>query len=348
MSTRREDILRKVQKLLAQAMGTPFEAEADTFRSRANELMDKYRLEQWELAQVEAGRAQSSLKPVRRDIVIEWWYTENNYAFRTALWSVFAECAKHCAVIIAHSKINRATQAIPAYGLESDISFLEMLFTDLYIQMADKIKPTYNPDKSLGENVYRAKEAGMKYGQIADWAGHPEWRTIKGYGKNGNPQYAYDGIMIREMKKFAKANNLEVHKVINLKAYVEDFCSSFSWAVTSKLREMRTGEVRGGDTMALAIRDITDLSREAMFEDFPDMRPHPADCQCDTCHFVKCLDPKCQRPRCVEARKPIKMSYAKTRYREPVYAAQARGAQAGQAARIIGRTEKLGKRKELK
>jgi hypothetical protein len=340
----RDDILRKVQALLAKAMSTPFEAEADTFRAKANEMMDKYRLEQWELAQAEAGKAKSSLHPIRKDINISWWYTEK-YTFKSSLYSVFTECAAHCAVILANMKVNREEQTMPAYGLESDITFLEMLFTDLYIQMADKIKPQFDPNKSLGENVYRAKEAGMKYKDIAKWIGRPELVTIKGYSKRGYPQYAVDGILIREMKKYASANGLTVHKTINLEAYVEDFCTSFAWAIRSKLREMRTGEVRGGDTMALAIRDITDLSREAMFGDFPDLRPHPEDCQCDRCHFAKCSDPKCKRPRCVEARKPVR--YRKTRYREPVYAAQARGAQAGESARIMGRNESLGNKKGI-
>jgi hypothetical protein len=344
--TNREGILRKVQALLAKAMSTPFEAEADSFRDKANELMDKYRLEQWELAQTQAGK-KSSLKPVRQDIDVTWWYSEHG-SFRSALWRMFVECAEHCAVIIANRKVNSHDKTIPAYGLESDLGFLQMLFTDLYLQMADKIKPKFDPDKSLGENVYRAKEAGMKYGQIARWAGHPEWIRVKGYSKKGYEQYEYDGIMIREMRKYAKANNLTVHKVINLGAYVEDFCDAYAWAVQAKLHEMRTGEVRGGDSMALAIRDITDLSREAMWEDFPDLRPHPEDCNCDRCHFYKCVDPNCTRSRCVEARKPVKKSYAKSRYREPVYAAQSRGAQAGQSARIMGRSEAVGKTKELK
>jgi hypothetical protein len=347
----RDDILRKVQALLAKAMSTPFEAEADTFRQKANEMMDKYRLEQWELAQVEAGRARSSLKPVRKDVNIAFWWAEHG-AFGSTLWSLYKECAAHCAVILATMKYNATNKTVPAYGLESDISFLEMLFTDLYIQMADKIKPQYDPSKSLGENVYRAKEAGMKYKDICHWIGRPE--LIKKVRRWDDRREKYvikteiDGILIREMKKYASANGLTVHKSINLDGYIQDFCDAFGWAVKTKLREMRTGEVRGGESMALAIKDITDLSREEMWEDFPDMRPHPPDCQCDRCHFLKCTDPKCQRTRCVEARKPIKKrSYGRTYARQTNVHASARGAQAGQSARIMGKNESLGHKKGI-
>jgi hypothetical protein len=323
-------------------MGTPFEEEADTARRMANDLMDKYRLEQWEIAQAEAGRVESIFKPVRKDIDISWYADETQLSLRTALWSVYCACAKHCAVVVS-GQWSYQSKVMPVYGLESDVTFMQMLFTDLYIQMSDKIKPKFNPDASLGENVYRAKEAGMKYGQIAKWAGHPEWITIKGYSKKyGDPQYAYNGIMIREMKKYAKANGLEIHKVINLDAYVEDFCTSFTFAIRRKFAEMR-GDESSDNPMAIAIRDITDLSRELLWEDFPDLKPHPDDCDCDLCH--RCYDPKCQRPRCKEARKPIR--YSKTRYREPVYAAQVRGQRAGESARIMGRNEAVGKTKEM-
>lgn len=347
MSTpKREDILRKVQALLAKAMSTPFEAEADTFRQKANEMMDKYRLEQWELAQVAAGKNQSSLKPVRVNVAIEWWWNETS-VFRQSLWDLFTECALHCAIVVS-GKAYSDSKVMPVYGLEADAAFLQMLFTDIYIQMADKIKPKYDPDRSLGENVYRAKEAGMTYGQIAKWAGHPEWITIKGYSKRyGDPQYAYNGIMIRSMKKYAAEHGLEVHKVINLDAYVEDFCTSYAWAVKKKLKEMRTGEDEDSNSMALAIIDITDLARELMWEDFPEMRPHPEDCDCDKCHA--CYKSDCNRPRCKAFRAVGKRrGVGRVRYRSTVPAAMARGAQAGESARIMGRDQSMGKTKEIK
>jgi Protein of unknown function (DUF2786) len=333
---RRDDIMRKISALLAKAASTPFEAEADTFRAKATELMDAYRIEQWEIAKREQGGVKSSLKPIRRDIPVEWWWDRK---MGSELWVVFMACAKMCAVVIASRKINSSDKTVPAYGLDSDITFLQMLFTDIHIQMSNKIKPVYDPEKSLGFNVYNAKEAGMTYHQIALWAGHPEWITLKGYSKRGSPQYQYNGIMIREMKKFATQNNLTVHQVANLESYVEDFIESYAWSVRHKIDELR-GAHDEGTGMSLAIRDITDISREQMWTDFPDMRPHPPECQCDTCHYIKCQDPNCQRPQCVERRKPIKIT--KDTHRPVNVVAQARGSLAGQSTRIMSRQEAVG------
>jgi Protein of unknown function (DUF2786) len=338
---RRDDILRKVQALLARAMGTPFEAEADTARAKASYLMDQYRIEQWELAQAEAGRAQSSLKPVREDLDISWYYNENR-SFSSALYSMFVACLDHCAVVYTN-RFSRPDYTMPAYGLASDIAFAQMLFTDLYVQMSSKIKPEFDPSKDLGENVYRAKEAGMKYKDIATWIGEPELVNW-GVDQYGRPKVkSISKKLITAYRKYANANGYDTHQEISLDAYVEDFCSSYSWAVVQKLRSMR-GEQVQGDSMSLAIRDITDLSKEKMYEDFPEMRPHPADCDCDRCH--RCSDPKCQRPRCKAARIPVRTrGMGSYRLRQANVAAQARGAKAGSEARIMSRGPTVGSKK---
>jgi hypothetical protein len=44
---------------------------------------------------------------------------------------------------------------------------------------------------------------------------------------------------------------------------------------------------------------------EAFYDAFPDMRPHPATCECDTCHGY-CSDPTCTRPKCKNWQKDSK------------------------------------------
>jgi hypothetical protein len=321
-------------------MSTPFEAEADTARAMASKYMDEYRIEQWELAQAEAGREKSSLKPVREDVDVSWYYNERS-SFSSALYQMWIACLEHCAVITT----NRFTRTIngehyvPAYGLASDIAFAQMLFTDLYIQMSGKIKPEFDPTKPLGENVYRAKEAGMKYKDIAKWIGEPE--LVKRDPYTGKVK-SISKKLITAYRNYARENEMDTHQEIGLDGYVEDFCSSYSWAVVQKFRTMR-GETVEGDSMSLAIIDITDLSREAMWEDFPELRPHPADCDCDRCH--RCSDPDCQRPRCKAARTPVKTrGMGSYRLRNTSYVAQARGAKAGSEASIMGRGPTVGQK----
>jgi hypothetical protein len=158
--------------------------------------------------------------------------------------------------------------------------------------------------------------------------------------------------MIRGMKKYAKANGLEVHKEISADAYVEDFCSAYATHVSMLLREMRKDTEAGTESMALAIRDITVLAREMMWDDFEQLRPHEADCDCDKCHPLKCNDPKCQRAVCVERRKPVKTrGRGRQYYRNENVAGSRAGWKSGGEAKISGkggeRDISRSKRKEI-
>lgn len=341
MTDRRESRLKVIRDLLARAASTEFEAERDSCLAKADELQTKFQIEEWELANAD-DKESVGRTPIRRDMDVSWFMDEGKSAIRSALWSMFLNCCEHVRCVVAHSKADYRAKTIPVFGLEADIDYLDMLFTNLFLQMMSKVRPKFDPDKSLGYNVYNAKEAGMKYGDIAKWAGHPEWITIKGYSKRGYPQYQYNGIMIREMKKFAKENGLTVHKEISLNYYLEDFCSAFVGSVNLKLSAMREEQGQDSGSMAIALRDMRDIAREAMFDDFPDMAPHPPDCDCDKCHV--CDDPKCQRPRCKARRQPLRA----THYRNMSVAGAARGRQAGHEAKIVGRGASMpGKKREL-
>ncbi len=345
MTDRRESRLKVIRDLLARAASTEYEAERDSCLAKADELQTKFQIEEWELAQ--SGDTTSKLStPIRRNMDCSWYMDEGKYAVRSALWSMFLNCADHCRCVVAHAHTDWKMKVIPVFGLENDIDYLDMLFTNLFLQMLSKVKPKFDPDKSLGYNVYNAKEAGMKYRDIAIWAGHPEWiKNVMRFDKRKGysvPKQEYDGIMIREMKKYAKEHGLEVHKEQSLAYYLEDYCTGFVSTVNLKLTGMRDEQGQSEGSMAIALRDMRDLAREAMFDDFPDMRPHPDDCDCDKCH--RCYDPDCQRPRCKAARKPA----PKAAYRNMSVAGAARGRQAGREAQITQRGGTMpGKKREL-
>lgn len=308
---RREGLLRKVRGLVAKADSTPFEGEADAFRAKAQELMDRYMIEEWELAQRTGDL--SALRPIRKDMDMSWWHHEDG-PIADALWSLLLTLSTHCNVVLAHRNVYsergvfedgvyRSQVNIPVFGTEQDIAFLDMLFTSLMTQMLAKFKPVYHPDESLGSNIARAKEVGMKYADIAVWLGHPEW-SVHNNGKSNSP------IMLREYKKFAKAHGIEVNSV-SPKTYIRSYAAGFVGAIRERLRkpEESTG------TMALAVRDAYSKAQAAMFEEFPD-----------------------------QARKSKALAHQRRQYS---YAGAARGAAAGHAANITSRDGGLGKTKEI-
>lgn len=343
MTDRQDDILRKVRALIAKASSTDFPEEAEAFRRKADALMEAYAIETWML---ETGKDETKarlIKTVAMDM--QWWADLKDLEFdaRSNVWYLFTACVKHCRCVADWSTRDYRANTVRVYGMSSDIAYLDLLFTDLFIQLFDKIKPKYDPNRSLGENVMRAKEAGMKYIDIAVWAGHPEWREMT---HTGGYKTCDGGKMLREYKKHLEGLGKSPRDVVTVHPdnYRLSYTYSFYAEISKRLRAMRDDRA-GGQTgsTALALRDIEDLAREAMYEDFPELRPHPEDCDCDSCH--RCDDPECTRTGCVARRKPVK--YRGPQGRRMVGAGLVAGKDAGEKARIVTQSEGLRSTQEL-
>lgn len=113
---------------------------------------------------------------------------------------------------------------------------------------------------------------------------------------------------------------------INPKTYQWSYVRGFCTAIKARLRDMdasRSNTRTGG--MDLAIRDIRDQARDAMYDDFPDLRPHPDDCPCESCQ-TKSKNKKALKPR----------------YRLSSTQGVGAGSTAGASARIVTNDPKLG------
>jgi len=162
--------------------------------------------------------------------------------------------------------------------------------------------------------VRLAKEAGMNWEQILDWSG------LRGtpLGKRLLPAY----------RKYCEAHGLQQVKV-NPKTFQFSYVQSFCNAVSSRLYRMRQERPEPTEgSMALALRDIREQAKESMWDDFPDLRPHPENCSCSACS---------------RSRKPVKY-----RSRTASEAGQSMGYDAGSKARIVTNDGQLKKQKELR
>lgn len=317
-----EDILRKVRGLIAKANSTEYPAEKESFLRAADNLMEKYAIDQ---AMLMLNVDKNARLVVRRDIDISWWSqlrdgvhidARNNIAW---LWDA---CVNFCRCYSTFATWDYTKKTAAVYGMESDLSYMDMLFTDLLLQMVEHIKPVYDPSLSLGHNIMRAKEAGMKYKDVAVWCGHPEWSTTDVYGKVSN-----NGIMLREYKKYLKSIGKTTRDVVAVHpdewqiSYVEGFTSMIRRRLHD-LTAMRSGGTGEENSTALVIRDIRDQARDALWADFPDLKPHEPDCKCK---------------QCTEKRKPVKYREG----RRTNYAAYGSGQDKGRDARIVSNDPKL-------
>lgn len=314
-----EDILRKVRALVAKANSTTFEQEREAFMAKADELMERYAIDQAMLAMADDTKARFV---VRKDMDISWWSEMRNMdsEVRARIYWLWSYCVEFCRCYSSSSTWDYREKTCAVYGMPSDLDYLNLLFTDLFLQMSGTLKPKYDPNLTLGHNVYNAKNAGMKYVDIAYWSQHPEWVEPNGTGglktkDGGKMKHAYQ----RHLNEHHPGEKrITMHPVTWAMSFMDGYVTTIRERF-GKMREMRDIP-SDADSMALVVRDIRDQAREAMFEDFPNLRPHPKDCQCKSC---------------VAARKPVKYSSAKFRAgRQIDWSARTQGGQAGQSARI--------------
>lgn len=316
--TKQESVLRKVRALLAKANSTTFEGERQTFLNKADELMTKFAIDE---AMLKLKDDPNARLVIRKDTDFGWWWSINGMDTdaRSEIYWLWEACVRHCRCVtggFGTSDGQYENRKMPVFGTPSDLNYLDLLFTDLFMQMSAKLKPAYDPQKTLGHNIALAKAAGYKWAEIAVWSGHPEW-VVDGKPKD-------NGVMKRYYLKHLADTGEGASRVdSNPRTYQWSYVSGFCSAVKNRLRLMSaaTGGGEGESSgMAIAIRDIRDQARDLMWNEFPDLRPHPEGCECDSC-------------------KPKKTKAVKLRSRTYNYTADGVGREAGKNARIASNAQ---------
>lgn len=357
---RKAKMLERVRALLAKANGTNFPEEADAFRAKADELMTAYAIEQWQVDAAQEG-VQGRPQPERRDVDFGWY---SGTPFRDQLWWIYQDLSEHCRCKAVADKIfgYRENRRIPVLGLPADLDYLDMLFTSIMFDFARKVDPKPDPERlSYEENLAMLKEAGLGWPEITRLmvnAGMLEYKVTTEddryhggmMGEGGKVIYPQKDIrkpwLVRKnyakpahdyrnwCKKTGRPQSYTDHRT-----YRRNFADGYYQALSMRLREMRRKQRNAYDAeheaggMELVMRDIKHVINDLLWAEFPDLAPHPDDCECEVCHANKCDDPKCDRPACKRRRKPVKY---RPDNRRTDWAAREAGMAAGREVDIAG------------
>lgn len=153
-----EQMAARIRALLAKAERTDNEAEAAAYMAKAEELRDKYRIEEETLI----ASDQFSLTPVTREIKISDWSSK----FRFEHWTMWYYTASHTGCRTDATYRNGDLIAI-VVGYESDIRHAEMLYMSAWLTMVAKLEPQKSADESEAENIYRLRSSGKTRRQVA-------------------------------------------------------------------------------------------------------------------------------------------------------------------------------------
>lgn len=158
----RENILTKVQKLIDKADDPGCsEAEAEAFRSKAEELILKHAIEQAELERLSGSRTED---PINKYITI----TEGHKHIRQQLGDMFSTIARYnrCRVVFHGYNYSDGPLYATIVGFPTDIDFCEMLYASLLLEISRNIQPTADLALTYEQNLVKLKEAGMKWADI--------------------------------------------------------------------------------------------------------------------------------------------------------------------------------------
>jgi hypothetical protein len=157
-----DDMLRKIQALLDKADSTDFGPERDAFRAKADDMMLKYSVEQYQLEEVRRARGEAvSLKPITKDIVVPW------HKFAQHTYDLLLSMSTVPGVRTLYRGWENGWR-VTLIGFEVDVRYVEMLWTALRVQMLDMMEPSVDPDKSFDENVFLLRQAGMNWMMVRD------------------------------------------------------------------------------------------------------------------------------------------------------------------------------------
>lgn len=329
-----EKMLERVRALLAQAAGTPSEEEAETARRMADNIMTKFAIELWQVEQAQ-GRTDKTM-PVRKDLNIDWWWNHTiDREVRSAMWSILNSVASHarCRVVGAYTEYNSKT--VPVVGLPSDVGYMDMLFTHLLLQMLDAMDPRPKPGEALIDALVRMKEAGLKWEEIHRRLAAADLVPTERWTKQVASKMNFAGKYTAYCRAHGKERTYTSPSI-----YRRSFVYGFDMELRKRLcRQVEERENTG--STAIALRDISLVVNETMWDMFPDLRPHPDDCDCDMHH--ECDDPKCMRPRCKAARS--KRAIAKPRFVTIDNGIVGRGRAAGAEVQIMSNDPRVGTNK---
>lgn len=283
---------------------------ADSYERKADEMMVNYAIEEAELRF--ARPAAEREKPVL--VIYDMMPNTGDDEIDSKLKELFYVLIRSLGIIGAGG----FTNAYKLVGWQRDIDYLDLLYTQLRLHMALTMNPKADPKLSFDRNVVMLKETGMKWERIYElmreagfFPADSVWERRIGV--------KFTGIYTR----YCNEHGLHRHYA-NPTVYRRSFMAGYVRRIQERLVEMKRLRDDAKTGNALVLHGMENDLNEFYYEMFPDRRPHPKDCECDNCHYVRCWDKSCKRPICKNKFKPVRhRDYA---YKDPVTDAAAMNA----------------------
>lgn len=251
--------VNKIQALLDKAEGTSFSAERDALLEKADELMVKYSVEEYQIEQARRARGEAAvLRPLTKDVVIPYKSQADSYGDQ--LYYLLIYIAQAVGVRTLYRRTSKHESGdyglgwlITLVGFEQDVNYVEMLYLTLRLQLVKSLEPEVDPALGYDANIYVLHEAGVKWGEICRLlnkvAGEDTW-PVTPWPDGGKIHRAYD----RE----CKARGVSGQAIYSHKTYRRSFADGFNSRIFSRLLAKR-GDAQTALVLADKAKEVDDL-----------------------------------------------------------------------------------------
>jgi hypothetical protein len=242
-----QKMMSKVAKLLERANhpNTPPE-ERESCLGMADRIMLKYALD---MATIEASMSASERRKPIDKIYEGALVPDRNQTDQKKMFGALCRANGVRVVFLWNGEAHM-------FGLKENVTYVETVWPVLLFDYFANLRPSWDPQKDLDENVYRLCEASYKWREIADMA----------------TQYGHDipwpdgGRLKRALHRYQKAHGLEVvpHRQSHA-TYLESFSMAYAGRVVARLYELeqeRNSQSRGTGAELVLVnnqQDINDL-----------------------------------------------------------------------------------------
>lgn len=252
-----EKMLGRVTALLAKADSTEFLNEEAALRSKAHELMQKYRIAEEDLIAEDA----TSVMPE----YAEFEFCSTHNPFRMDYLRMLFHIADHCGVMTAYStNWHTGDITVMAVGYSGDLRMLSWLLNATRLVFKERLEPEVRADLSEAENVYRLRAAGIERQRVA--------RLIWGeeIGRKASAHARVGKIYKDECERRGEYVALD-GKGLSLKGFRAAYAAEFVRVISFRLWEARQGtETTQG---AIQLHGRSERISDAFYTRFPSLRP---------------------------------------------------------------------------
>lgn len=255
-----DSILKVVTGLLAKAEASKFPEEAKTLREKAQEMMQKYRLEEEQLIAQDPG----SIEP----ILVEFPICKLDSPFRSEYLNLMWYIAGHSDVLATYKGDWHGTRMViaQAVGYEGDARQTEFLFNAVKLAFAESLEPQIDSALSEAVNIYRLRQAGIERQRIARMMWGEE------IGSKSSAHAKVGKIYKAECERRGEAILLD-GRGISLNVFKESYAREFVWRIVDRLRDAR--DAVDGTFGAVTLAGRKERVQEAFWTHFPKLRPEP-------------------------------------------------------------------------